>query len=82
MLYHIGKDCIKQLSIKVNTKEKNIDLIILLILLPKIKQLKEIIKPLTKIIIKLKFFTSNPCKVVKIFHIETKLNKNSEEIIH
>ena len=81
ILYHNGKDCIKQLSKKVKAKEKNIDLILLLILLPKIKQLNEIIKPKKKIKLKLKFFTSSPCKVAKIFHIETKQNKKNEETI-
>jgi len=31
--------------------------------------------------LKLKFFTSSPCKVAKIFHIETKQNKKNEETI-
>ena len=77
----MGKDWIKYPSIKANTIEKNIDLIMLLILLSIIKEIKDITKPIEKIKWKLKFFISNPCKVAKIFHIETKLNKNKDEII-
>ena len=51
-----------------------------LILLPILKWAKDIRRPKIKIICKLKFLISNPCKVANIFHIETKKIKKNEDI--
>ena len=80
ILYQMGITWTKYPSTKVNIKAKKVDFIKLFNFSPIIKFKRLIAIPKVIIISKLKFFNSTPCKVTKIFQIETKENKNIEDI--